>query len=197
LRSFPGLVSVKETGGWGRTALHKAVGEGNIEMVKLLLANNADVNVQDTLHQFTPLHSAVSRSVAELLIANGANVHARTDKVSGSATPLHNAAQEGQLEVAETLIAHGADVNAKNEWGSTPLHCAVMEKKKDVVRLLLASKADTNSRDEWGRTVFDIAQKNDDSELIEMLRRKSYEHFCKVVWHQGQKCHDWGGHISA
>jgi ankyrin repeat protein len=46
-----------------------------------------------------------------------------------------------------------------------------MEKKKDVVRLLLASKADTNSRDEWGRTVFDIAQKNDDSELIEMLRR--------------------------
>jgi ankyrin repeat protein len=157
LKSFPGLVSVKESGGWGNTALHKAVGEGNAEMVKLLLTSNAEVNAQNANHQsplydavsgdrevivklllarkaavnsrncvgdYTPLHNAKSRSVAELLIAHGADVRARTDNEDGSATPLHSAARNGRRDVAETLIAHGAEINARNKWGSTPLDVA-------------------------------------------------------------------------
>ena len=58
------------------------------------------------------------KEVAELLIANGADVNAKD--VVGE-TPLHKAVIDGRKETTELLIAKGADVNAKtktagDEW---------------------------------------------------------------------------------
>jgi ankyrin repeat protein len=206
LKRFPALVSVKETGGFGETALHKAVGLRNVEMVKLLLSCRADVNVQDLNYQspffdavngdreeivklmfackpavnsrhctpaYTPLHCAKSKSVAELLIAHGADVHARTDKNAGGKTPLHEAAQNGQRDVAETLISHGAEVNARSERGMTPLAYAVNWGKKSVAELLIAKNADVNAEDKEGETILEFAngKKEKDTDLIGLLRR--------------------------
>ena len=59
----------------------------------------------------------VHKEIAELLIAEGADVNAKN--VDGW-TPLHSAAA-GRKEIAELLIANGADVNAKDDKGRTPL----------------------------------------------------------------------------
>jgi len=59
----------------GRTALHYAAFNGNVDIVKSLLASGADVNAKDN-NETTPLHSARSKAVAEILVDNGADIHA-------------------------------------------------------------------------------------------------------------------------
>ena len=43
---------------------------------------------------------------------------------SDGQTPLHIAAQMGNLWIAEYLLRHGTNVNAKDMHGNTPLHIA-------------------------------------------------------------------------
>jgi ankyrin repeat protein len=60
----------------------------------------------------TPLHTAAvngSPEIAELLIARGANVHA---KRSDGKSPLHVAAYHGKYGVVRVLAANGADLSA-------------------------------------------------------------------------------------
>ena len=69
----------------------------------------------------TPLHQAADfgrKEVAELLIANGADVN--TEDNDGY-SPLHYAAMNGLEEIAKLLITKGANVNAKDGKGRTPL----------------------------------------------------------------------------
>ena len=58
------------------------------------------------------------KDVAELLLANKADVNARDNTAM---TPLHMAAIWGHKDVAELLLANKADVNAKDNNGGTPL----------------------------------------------------------------------------
>ena len=44
---------------------------------------------------------------------------------SALAGPLHDAAEQGNLNEVSLLITQGADVNAKDQQGLTPLHQAV------------------------------------------------------------------------
>ena len=68
------------------------------------------------------MHNAATKEIVELLIAAGADVHAKGDEAGE--TPLHNAAYEGHKEIAELLIAAGANVSAISDGGITPLYIA-------------------------------------------------------------------------
>jgi len=72
--------------------------------------------------------------VAELLLAKGANINAKSND---GFTPLYEAAYAGHEDVAELLLAKGADVNAKVNDGKTPLQVA----KPEVADLLRAHGA--------------------------------------------------------
>jgi len=52
---------------------------------------------------------------------HGANIHA-TD--NDGSTPLHFAAEYGNLEVVKLLLKRGADKNLKDKYGNTPLESA-------------------------------------------------------------------------
>ena len=90
---------------------------------------------------WTPLHNTAwhgQKEVAELLIANGADVNAKgtvRTKVGG-VTPLHIAADKGHKEIAELLIAAGADVNAKDKGGESPLDWAIEDNQSETADLL-------------------------------------------------------------
>ena len=88
----------------------------------------------------TPLYAAAMSGhadVAEILLANRADVNARTTE--NSWTPLHWARTP---EVVRVLLSHHADANARARNGSTPLDCAIGYDRKDVVEALLNGGAD-------------------------------------------------------
>ena len=86
----------------GGTPLHIAILSNRKDVVELLIAKGADVNLS-VPSLGAPLHVAALRGSAELaslLIASGANVSA-TD--GSGLTPLHYAADKGGVAVAELL----------------------------------------------------------------------------------------------
>ena len=125
--------------------LHDAVKAGDIEQVKLLIAQGEDVN-QGEYPGGTPLHQAAlwgTAEMAELLLAEGAEVNF---EVLILGTPLKTAALKGNEAVAIVLIAHGADVEAGGANGTTPLHAAAEGGHASIVELLIENGADVNAR---------------------------------------------------
>jgi len=97
---------------------------GNLELVRFLLGHGANVN-QRGYAATTPLYQAVRKNqaaIAELLVAQGADVKAADDE---GATALHYAALNGMEQTAEMLLAHhGAVIDARDAHGKTPLSWA-------------------------------------------------------------------------
>jgi ankyrin repeat protein len=112
-------------------SIHTAIDEGNIEAVRQHLAAGVDVNAKKEFTGDTLLHYAGGKGhkgIAELLIAEGADVNAKND---GGFTPLHYAASRRDKEIAKD-----ADVNAKMEDGDTPLDWAIEINRTETGNLL-------------------------------------------------------------
>jgi ankyrin repeat protein len=127
------LVRAYSPDGW--TALH--LNFGNLDLVKLLLDNGADINaVSKNKLAATPLQGSVvmkNLDLGKLLLERGANVSPRGEE---GTTPLHESAGSGQLEFVKLLIERGADVNARDDAGKTPLTIALESKQPEITKVL-------------------------------------------------------------
>jgi len=94
----------------GFTALHLAAFFGKAEAARILLDRGASVDAygrNDLANQ--PLHAAAAgrhHGVCRVLLAAGADVRATQH---GGFTPLHQAAQHGDVEMTELFLSAGAD----------------------------------------------------------------------------------------
>ena len=112
--------------------IHVAAEDGDLAGVQAELDKGVDVNVNNKLVGSgggTPLHYATTKAIAELLIANGADVNA---KVNDGRTPLDWA--KSYPEIADLLRKHGGKTGT--ELALIPrlvqhgaLHSALMRKK--------------------------------------------------------------------
>lgn len=99
----------------------------DIEMVRELLNNGADINAKDN-YGFTPLHAAVAiawegqEKFKELLSRDDIDVNI-PDKDGWTA--LHWAVHLQKADMVNELLAAGANVNLQNADGWTPLHIAI------------------------------------------------------------------------
>ncbi|XP_049848966.1 myotrophin-like [Schistocerca gregaria] len=93
-------------------------------------------------------------SVKEYVEKEGVSV-TQPDSTVLHATPLHHAADFGQLHIAEYLISKGADVNATDAFGVKPLLAAVYEGHVDMVKFLLSKNADKDIRGYDGKTALE------------------------------------------
>jgi Ankyrin repeats (many copies) len=200
-----GFSSEISAAGRGEGSLHEAALNGKLEKAKALIkADPSLVFIQQSYAQQAPLHLAAEfgrKDVAELLLANGADVEAKAyggwtpllqavfgghkDLVEllvahkanvnyqedAGRTPLHVAAENGYTAIAAFLLANKAEVNVKNRDGMMPLHVAVARGDKDMVELLLAANADLHAKDSSGRTPMDFAVLHNNPEMIELLKR--------------------------
>lgn len=107
-------------------ALHQAVLDQDIQLVRTLLSRGAAVDVIGSRKYGygSALHVAVREGnldIAKLLLDRGAQVDVLDPN---DFTPLHNAAWNGNVEMTELLLAAGADIEASTYDGDTPLTLA-------------------------------------------------------------------------
>jgi len=132
---------------------------GAAERIVTLLASDRALAVSYSHDGWTPLHLAAffgHDSCASILLANGADVHARSRNAMQN-TPLHAAAAGRRLGVITMLLAHGADVNARQQAGWTALHAAAQNGDVEIVKVLLAHGAAAQSRADNNQTPLDLA----------------------------------------
>jgi ankyrin repeat protein len=122
---------------WGDGALHAAVREGHVGVVRTLLAAGADPKPQP--RSTPPLLLACERghaSIAALLVEAGAEVNTPRRRGLPQDTFLHHAARSGSVACVELLLKHGADPLIKGAYGRIAVEAAARAGHPDIVRLL-------------------------------------------------------------
>jgi len=108
----------------GRSDLHEAIIDENLELFLDLITKGADVNATDAYNS-TPLHFAASYGTLDMvkaLLEYGANPKAINDR---GATALHDAAFSGDIKIFHLLEQHGCSTLELDSSGQSVLHYAV------------------------------------------------------------------------
>ena len=145
------LVALCATTLWAAAAMDAPVAEaaarGDLESVRTLLRDGADVNAAQG-DGMTALHWAALRGDAEMvsvLVYAGANV-ASTTRL-GAYTPLHLASRDGRAEAVTLLIEAGSDPDAAATTGVTPLHFAAAGGDVPTLTSLLETGVEVDARE--------------------------------------------------
>jgi ankyrin repeat protein len=157
----------------GANALHEAVGRRNLDIVQLLLSHGADVNYVG--HWKGSVFDQLRRLYQEP--AGAEQWQNIRDAPVYDLTPLHAAADSGDLDIVRSLISHGADINALDSRGDSPLFKALRSQKLDVVELLLKGGANVNVRNIHNSTPLHLASLKGSLDISRLL----IEHGADVV----------------
>ncbi len=128
---------VKPNFGTAVLAIHCAAWTGNLEILELLLAADAKLNLP-CVDGNTPLLIAVERKhshIVRRLLEAGAD-HTLTDTRGKNALQL--AITTGSFQCSSILLEHGANANAKDNNGYTSVHLAVASGSSHILRRLLS-----------------------------------------------------------
>ena len=150
--------SAKDTTIFGTTLLHSASRLGNMELVRLLIQEGADVNAQDEDGE-SALHGAMARSdnydVARTLIENGAELSTRA--IDGK-TPLHNIFNN---TISHVLMRDDWLENMQSDSEAMSITHFLAWSSKSTVEIFqrghLYDDADLLSTDNLGRTCLHFA----------------------------------------
>jgi ankyrin repeat protein len=120
-------------------ALLDASRHGDVDRVRTLLDIGADVNAQDILDGYTPLHYAIaagSNAVIQLLIDRSADIEHDQNVVYQ--TPLGTAVLTGNANLVKTLLEAGANPHTTlYPNGQSLVDAAIENGYTDVAGLLL------------------------------------------------------------
>jgi ankyrin len=140
----------------GTTALHWAVYNDNIDLVRRLLAAGAEPNAVNAYGALPMTEAATigNAEVIEALLRAGADVES---KGADGQTALMILARSSNVDGARVLLAAGADVNARERWrGQTALMWAAAQGQPEMTRLLIEHGAEVDARavvNDWPRQV--------------------------------------------
>ncbi|XP_063087927.1 E3 ubiquitin-protein ligase MIB1 isoform X2 [Cavia porcellus] len=125
----------------GHTAMQAASQNGHVDILKLLLKQNVDVEAEDKDGDRAVHHAAFGDegAVIEVLHLGSADLNARNKRRQ---TPLHIAVNKGHLQVVKTLLDFGCHPSLQDSEGDTPLHDAISKKRDDILAVLLEAGAD-------------------------------------------------------
>lgn len=164
------ITDVKD--GRGRTPLSYAAENGHEAVVKLLLANNADINLPDSDNPWglTPLAWAVNKrqeAMVKLLLANNADVNLKARRYG--LTPLLVAVIYGTEALVRILLESGAELNLQDKWGRTALSWAATLKNEAVFKMLLEKGADIDIKDNKTRAPLSYAAQRGNESILRLL----------------------------
>ncbi|KAL8855889.1 MAG: hypothetical protein Q9178_007454 [Gyalolechia marmorata] len=185
------------------TQLTNSAYKGDLETVRWLLTEGADINLQDN-HDYTATHYAIEANEVEmvaLLLENGADPRifgSTLDQVLDNVTiakllidsgvdidaascgnyrgwsALHTVAAFGPIERVEFLVANNANIDKQDNDGATPLMTAIDMGRTSAIRVLIDAGADLDLQDKRGCSAFHWAAAGGDASTIkELVRRRA------------------------
>lgn len=143
----------------GLSVLHKAIENGDVLMVELLLKRGADPTVTGPRkyggESGNPMSTALgyqasTTTIPRLLMASGA-------QLNSNHLPLHGQAQNGKVEILQWLIEKGGDVNEQYEDGNTVLMIAAYDGQENAVAVLCRHGCDILLKNKVGQTALHMA----------------------------------------
>lgn len=167
---FEGCAGANIRNSYNSTPLHAAIESGNLDIAQFLIDRGAYINALDRRGD-SLLHKAVQSKkldVVEFIINEGyvADVDVRN---IFRVTPLHRAAEDGNIDIVQLLISRGANLNARDCNGYSPLHLAVRYQRLDVVEILLEDCADVDVLDAYNWTPLHEAVERRNLDIIKSL----------------------------
>jgi ankyrin repeat protein len=140
----------------GTTALHWAVYRKDLELVQMLLDEDADPNIRND-YGASPMTVASEHgdfAIMQALVEAGGDIESPNDE---GQTLLMAVARTGRLDTAKLLLEKGANANAVESWGGqSALMWAASQQQPEMIALLLEHGADVNARGkdhDWPRFV--------------------------------------------
>jgi len=163
----------------------KASKEGEIEVIKFLIAQGCKVNYTNKTNESPIILAAQMQNVKlveELMKEPEIDVNTRGHK---GKTPLHMVAATDDHKIALVLLRHGADVHLKDTGGSTPLHIACYRGNTSIVKLIFRERPQSKDvlltqADRTGNTPLMIAKKssNNSATIINFLISHDVDLYC-------------------
>lgn len=169
----------------GASMLHWAVGSGDVEQVRQVLAESPGlINQQHSRGNLAPLHEAVDdghTEIVQVLIDAGADLN--NQRFDGR-TPLHMAVSRGSIDIVKALLAAGAYIDPVDYDYITPLHIAVSLGHTEIVELLLREGASLHARQRHDVTPLHVAASSGWLDVAEILVRHAdfNYHFSAYFW---------------
>jgi ankyrin repeat protein len=141
-------ISIDDQNHFGSTALMLAAYMGRASCLKLLIDQNAKINMQDKYGGTALICATIDGhdKCVKLLIDSGADVHKQN---KDGYTALMRAAIDGHDKCVQLLIDNGADVDKQNKNENTALMCAAMRGHHKCVKLLIGNGADVNKQNKY------------------------------------------------
>lgn len=140
------------------------------KVTEILSANPDILEIADSKLNLKPIFHSIlcgSIEITLYLLTQGANPNS-TNAIGE--TPLHQAADNSELELAKILFDFKANPNMKTEEGETPLHQATYRADTEMINLLLRKGACVNEANTiTGKTPLIIAAENDQIECSKIL----------------------------
>ena len=160
-----------QTEGDNQTALHYASFRGNIKIIKLLIANHADINSL-THTGYNMIHkAAMGNKPSAIIYFNKKYNMSLEDTDENQMNALHLAVRNGMENSVIFLLSLGLNPNFKDKDGNTALHYAVKKSNSRIIKKLLQRGADRNIPDfKYKMTPVMLARNN--VEIIEIFREK-------------------------
>ncbi|CAL1530408.1 unnamed protein product [Lymnaea stagnalis] len=134
------------------TPLMHAVIAGSIEITKLLITWECQIDTLGGVDGNSALHLASQRGYLEIcraLLDAGANVNIRNEKED---TPLIVASVHGHLPIVKLLLEHHASINRRGYRECSALHEATEHGHYEVCSFLITAKAGLEDEDTFGNT---------------------------------------------
>ncbi|KAK8562320.1 hypothetical protein V6N13_019670 [Hibiscus sabdariffa] len=157
----------------GFDSLHIAAKQGDLDILKVLLAVHPELAMTVDLSNTTALHTAATQGhieIVKFLLEAGSSL--ATIARSNGKTPLHSAARNGHLDVVKALLASEPGiVQRTDKKGQTALHMAVKGQNLEVVEELIGVNPSLmiNMVDTKGNTCLHIATRKGRVQIIKLL----------------------------
>ena len=166
---FKDFINAK-TDGDNQTALHYASFRGNIELIKLLISNYAEINVL-TNTGYNMIHKAAMGNKPSAIVYFNKKYNMNLeDTDENKMNALHLAVRNNMENSVIFLLSLGLDPNIRDKDGCTALHYAVRKGQARIIKKLLQRGADKNLTDYKGKTPVTLAKNKD--EIKEIFRKK-------------------------